>query len=97
MALYKALRRIEARRRVASETPRQASAGPAVDRVMELLAAQRGRCPVCREALASQDARVDDHGARAPAVLHPQCCELVVLARRLGAAAVERARARAFP
>ena len=86
MALYKALRRLEARK-----------GGPGSDRVVELLAAQRGRCPVCRETLTSQDARLEDHGAAAPAVLHPQCCELVVLARRLGAAAVERARARAFP
>lgn len=86
MALYKALRRLEARK-----------GGPGSDRVMELLAAQRGRCPVCRETLASQDARLDEHGAAAAAVLHPQCCELVLLARRLGAAAVERVRARAFP
>lgn len=97
MALYKALRRLEARRGGVAGPPAQASFGPASDRLMELLAAQRGRCPVCRETLTSQDARLEHEGSAGPAVLHPQCSELVTLVRRLGAAAVERARARAFP
>jgi hypothetical protein len=94
MSLYKAHARLAARASAASLGAGQA---PDVGRVMELLAGQRGRCPVCRETLAARDALLEDQDRPGPVVLHPHCRELIVLARRLGADAFDRARGLAFP
>jgi hypothetical protein len=83
MSLYKAHRRLSDR-------------GPGtadVERRQELLAAQRGRCAVCRKTLDPEDARLDAHEAD-PAVLHARCLELVALARAFGPEALDRAKAR---
>jgi len=85
MALYKAHRRIAGR----APTPEFLS------RTREALAAQHGRCVVCRKPLEPDDARVDEpDGSTPPAVLHGPCLQLVELARALGPEAVERARQR---
>jgi hypothetical protein len=86
MSLYKAHRRL-------SDRPPE---GGDFERRHELLAAQRARCVICRKVLEIADARLDDHEPDST-VLHPQCLELVSLARRLGPEALERARTRAFP
>jgi hypothetical protein len=83
MALYKAQRRLTTR----------APSAKALERLQELLTRQHGRCPVCREPLELADGRIDDTEPD-PAALHPPCFELVALARRLGADALDRARAR---
>ena len=83
MSLYKAHRRLSDR-------------GPGtadLERRQELLAAQRGRCTVCRKPLDLEEARLDVHETD-PAVLHARCLELVALARALGSEALERAKAR---
>src|SRR5215470_13848649 len=65
MALYKAHRRIAGR----------APAPELATRARELLAAQRGRCVVCRKPLEVDDARLDEPGGSTPepAVLHGPC------------------------
>jgi hypothetical protein len=83
MALYKAQRRLSGRAPEPAEIARH----------QELLAAQRGRCPVCRKPLDAGDARLDGREAD-PAVLHAPCLQLVELGRALGPEAVERAKAR---
>jgi hypothetical protein len=92
MALYKAQQRMHGR--AADPDPRT------VERVRELLEAQRSRCPICRTPLELSAARLDTASPVSPdagpadAVLHPACLELVVLVRTLGDDAVERARLR---
>jgi hypothetical protein len=86
MALYKAHRRI-AQRSAAGLGARD------TQRIQELLAAQRGRCPICRKALLEPaEARLDDQPE--PAALHAACLQLVELARSLGKDAFERVRQR---
>jgi len=83
MSLYKAHRRLSDR-------------GPGtadLERRQELLAAQRGRCAVCRKPLDLEDARLDVHETD-PAVLHARCLELVALAGALGPEALDRVRSR---
>jgi hypothetical protein len=86
MSLYKAQRRIANR----APTPELQV------RTRESLAAQLGRCVVCRKALELADARLDepDGSTQAPAALHGPCLQLVELARALGPEAVDRARQR---
>jgi hypothetical protein len=88
MALYKAHRRLSAR-------AIEAGAGD-VERRQELLSDQRGRCPVCRNALELAECRLDEPEGRDQdaAALHGRCFELVALARTLGVDALERAKAR---
>jgi hypothetical protein len=86
MALYKAHRRIA-----------QRSAGPDardVQKIHELLAAQRGRCPICRKSVEPADARLDDQPHGDPAALHAACLQLVELSRSLGLDALERVKER---
>ncbi len=83
MSLYKAHRRLSAR------GPDTAD----LERRQELLAAQRGRCAVCRKPLDLEDARLDGQPPD-PAVLHARCLELVALARALGPEALDRVRTR---
>ena len=83
MALYKAHRRLSERGTGAADLAQR----------HELLAAQRGRCPVCDKQLDVDDARLDSHKAD-PAVLHAQCLQLLALGRMLGAEAVARAKTR---
>jgi hypothetical protein len=83
MSLYKAHRRLSDRGRdTADLEPRH-----------ELLAAQHGRCGICRKPLDLEDSRLDPHETE-PAVLHERCLALVALARLLGAEALDRARSR---
>jgi hypothetical protein len=93
MALYKAHRRLSERRPSTADLARR----------QELLTLQQGRCPVCNEALEVADSRLDDADAidgnprhDAAAVLHSPCRQLVDLARALGVAALERAKARVW-
>ena len=93
MALYKAHRRLGERRPSAADLARR----------QELLTLQQGRCPVCHAALELADSRLDDADAidgnprhDAAAVLHAPCRKLVDLARSLGVAALERAKARVW-
>ncbi len=83
MAIYKAHRRLSERGTGTADLARR----------HELLAAQRGRCPVCDKRLDVADARLDSHEA-GPAVLHAQCLQLLALGRILGADAVARAQTR---
>jgi len=84
MSLYKAHRRLSER------GPDTAD----LERRRDLLAAQHGRCVVCRKPLDLEDARPDHETAADAAVLHARCLELVALARALGPEALERARSR---
>jgi hypothetical protein len=88
MAVYKAHQRLSARNH-------EAGAGYLARR-QELLNDQRGRCPVCRNALELAECRLDEPEGRdrEAAVLHGSCLDLVVLARTLGVEALERAKAR---
>jgi len=83
MSLYKAHRRLSDRGLGTVD----------LERRQELLAAQRGRCAVCRKPLDLEDARLDVHETD-PAVLHARCLELVALARALGPEALDRVRSR---
>jgi hypothetical protein len=83
MSLYKA------RRRLSDRGPGTAD----LERRQALLAAQRGRCAVCRKTLDLEDARLDGHETH-PAVLHARCLEIVALARALGPEALDRVRTR---
>ena len=85
IVLYKAVQRL--RRRQRQEDPAERAA---------LLKAQKGRCPVCLDALAAEAAtRIAREGAPG-VVLHPACGDLVRLLQRLGPAALDRLRAAAF-
>jgi hypothetical protein len=97
MSLYKAHSRLAARAQAGSSASGPETGDADIDRVMRLLAGQRGRCPVCRHTLDAHDARLEDQSRPGPVVLHPHCRELIVLARRLGADAFDRARGLAFP
>lgn len=84
MSLYKAHRRLSERGPDTAE----------LERHQQLLAAQHGRCEVCRKSLDLEEARLDGQPPAKAAVLHPRCLELVALARALGSEALERARSR---
>jgi hypothetical protein len=84
MALYKAHRRLSGRGPDAADLAQR----------QELLAAQRGRCPVCDEPLELADARLDAGRSPADAALHRSCQQFVELARSLGPEALDRAKAR---
>jgi hypothetical protein len=94
MALYKAHRRFVGPRPVSSDMARR----------QELLAAQRGRCPICEKPLELTDSQIDRSGADAPSAdpwgsppdvaLHPDCRRLLELARAVGPEALDRAKQR---
>jgi hypothetical protein len=83
MSLYKAHRRLSDRGPDTTD----------LEQRQELLAAQHGRCGICRKPLDLEDSRLDPHETH-PAVLHARCLDLVALARLLGAEALDRARNR---
>jgi len=83
MSLYKAHRRLSGRGPDAAERAQR----------QERLTAQRGRCPLCRQPLDLEEARLDDWKPD-PAVLHARCLDFVLLARALGPEALERTRTR---
>ena len=85
MALYKARRRLSD------------PAGPRERRRRELVAAQGGRCPVCGRDVAATEA-LDPADAAVPrALMHHACSLAVALARRDGAAVLDRIRAYLWP
>ncbi len=90
MSLYKAHRRLSAH--LDAVSPSDATI------IQELIAAQRGRCPICREPLEADAARVDTPpggaGGRRAAALHASCRELLRMARALGPEALDRAKER---
>lgn len=93
MALYKADQRLRAYESSAATTLGDADRA----RLPELLAAQGGRCAICRKPLGLSEARIDPANESQPipaSALHAGCFELVELARALGAEALDRARAR---
>lgn len=83
MALYKAHRRLADR----------GTSGASPTELLELVAAQRGHCAVCRKPLELADARLDAHG-EGRAATHARCLQFLDLARALGADALDAARKR---
>jgi hypothetical protein len=83
MSLYKAHHRLSERGSGTADLAQR----------QELLAAQRGRCPVCRRPLELDDSRLDTQKAE-PAVLHERCLQLVGLARAVGPEALDRVKDR---
>ena len=91
MGLYKAHRRLSGRSYGVADTAR----------VLELLTAQRARCPICRKPLELRDARLDapsgdpqSSSSVDVAVLHASCLELLTLARTVGPEALDRVKSR---
>ena len=85
IVLYKAVQRLLRRQR--QEDPVERAA---------LLKAQKGRCPICLDALEAEAAALIAREGAPGVVLHPACGDLVRLVRRLGPAALDRLRAAAF-
>ena len=83
IVVYKAAQRL--RRRQLSADPEARAAA---------LAAQDGRCPVCREPVGADDPAVDLSPQR---IVHRRCRDLLGAARALGPDALDRARRLLWP
>ena len=83
IVVYKAAQRLR-RRRLAADPGARAAA----------LAAQEGRCPLCREPVAADDPVLDLSPAR---IVHRRCRDLLKAAQALGPEALDRARRLLWP
>jgi hypothetical protein len=76
-----------------------AAGGVSLEERRKLLAAQRGRCPICDEKLSLSQATSDPGSGMAPprSLLHPNCAQLVGQARSSSPRVLERLRAYLWP